>query len=64
MFVLDEVPAQSEPPEVHPRLRELDTRAEKIRIKAVYNVYRRHVTPEFAKVLQELRAMRLGDQHG
>ena len=42
------------------RVRRADTQAERVRAKAIWSVYRRNITPEFAKVLQALRALRLG----
>ncbi|HYN07787.1 MAG TPA: hypothetical protein VES67_10385 [Vicinamibacterales bacterium] len=42
------------------RVRRADTHAERVRAKALWSVYRRHVTPEFAGVLQALRELRLG----
>jgi hypothetical protein len=42
------------------RLVRADARAERARAKALWNVYRRHVTPEFAKIIQALRDLRLG----
>lgn len=42
------------------RLVRADARAERARAKALWNVYRRHVTPEFARILEALRDLRLG----
>jgi hypothetical protein len=42
------------------RVRRADAHAERVRAKALWTVYRRHVTPEFAGVLQALRELRLG----
>jgi hypothetical protein len=42
------------------RIRKADAHAERVRAKALWNVYRRHVTPEFADILQALRELRLG----
>ncbi len=37
-----------------------EAHAERVRAKALWTVYRRHVTPEFAGVIQALRELRLG----
>ena len=42
------------------RVRRADAHAERVRAKALWNVYRRHVTPEFADILGALRDLRLG----
>ena len=42
------------------RVRRADARAERVRAKALWSVYRRHLTPEFAEVLKALRELRLG----
>ncbi|HYN07797.1 MAG TPA: hypothetical protein VES67_10435 [Vicinamibacterales bacterium] len=42
------------------RVRRADARAERVRAKALWSVYRRHLTPEFAEVLKSLRELRLG----
>jgi hypothetical protein len=42
------------------RVRRADAHAERVRAKALWNVYRRHVTPDFADILQGLRELRLG----
>ena len=42
------------------RVRRADARAERVRAKALWSVYRRHLTPEFADVLKALRELRLG----
>jgi hypothetical protein len=41
-------------------VRRADARAERVRAKALWSVYRRHLTPEFADVLKALRELRLG----
>jgi hypothetical protein len=42
------------------RVLRAEAHAERVRAKALWAVYRRHVTPEFAGVLQALRELRLG----
>jgi hypothetical protein len=42
------------------RVRRADARAERVRAKALWSVYRRHLTPEFADILKALRELRLG----
>ena len=42
------------------RVLRAEAHAERVRAKALWTVYRRHVTPEFAGVLQALRELRLG----
>jgi hypothetical protein len=42
------------------RVRRADAHAERVRAKALWNIYRRHVTPDFADILQGLRELRLG----
>ena len=42
------------------RVLRAEAHAERVRAKALWTVYRRHVTPEFAGVIQALRELRLG----
>ena len=42
------------------RVHRAEAHAERVRAKALWTVYRRHVTPEFAGVIQALRELRLG----
>jgi hypothetical protein len=42
------------------RVRRADAHAERVRAKALWTVYRRHLTPEFADILQAFRELRLG----
>ena len=42
------------------RVLRAEAHAERVRAKALWTVYRRHVTPEFAGVIQGLRELRLG----
>ena len=42
------------------RARGADAHAERVRAKALWSVYRRHLTPEFADILQAFRELRLG----
>ena len=42
------------------RVRRADAHAERVRAKALWSVYRRHLTPEFADILQAFRELRLG----
>ena len=41
------------------RVSRADARAERARAKALWNVYRRQLTPEFAEVLKAFRELRL-----
>ena len=42
------------------RVLRAEAHAERVRAKALWTVYRRHVTPDFAGVIQALRELRLG----
>ena len=42
------------------RVLRAEAHSERVRAKALWTVYRRHVTPEFAGVIQALRELRLG----
>ena len=42
------------------RVRRAEARAERVRAKALWSVYRRQLTPELAEILQGLRELRLG----
>jgi hypothetical protein len=42
------------------RVSRADGRAERARAKALWNVYRRQLTPEFAEVLKAFRELRVG----
>ena len=41
------------------RVSRADARAERARAKALWNVYRRQLTPEFAEILKSFRELRL-----